>query len=301
MTISDKCIIDNWSLEQTACLFETDSLETFPSEELFINSLGGLSNFINAMLLYDDTKFIANGFQTGWYRYDWFKKNATLHIKPYIPDDFYLDWNNHIASNSLGTNHYLLTSKYLEADLFISPDRAKRILEQKMPLIDNTFIDILTKIDKNIQAEKNSIWSDKVKVGIDQNFILPSLTQFVFSQASSLDELLTIIMQLKGSNEIAKLKTQIQSLTESTKDFTKFQNEIENIIKDCFGKPNKSEKPWALKISVLFLTLTKSFNLDFIKRQQYSTFLKDVITCRSEAFRLKNDIDRIFKRKINLT
>jgi hypothetical protein len=62
--------------------------------------------------------------------------------------------------------------------------RGYKAPKEKEEKLDNTFIDILTKIDKNIQAEKNTIWSDKVKVGIDQNFILPSLTQFVFSQAS---------------------------------------------------------------------------------------------------------------------
>lgn len=102
MYSSKRCIVDNWSLEQAGSLLNGDFEQYTFTDELFIESLGGLSNYINAILLYDEAKFIANGFQTNWYRFSWFLKNTRLYFEPFLPTGNLVDWNSHISLPDLG-------------------------------------------------------------------------------------------------------------------------------------------------------------------------------------------------------
>jgi hypothetical protein len=99
---------------------------------------------------------------------------------------------------------------------------------------------------------EDSLWYDKLKIGIDRNFIFPSLTHYVLSQATNSEDLLMVIMQLKESGKVKSVRNKIDEITLSTKESSKFQKDVEKLIKASFGEPSKSDKPWSIKFTVLF-------------------------------------------------
>ena len=295
-----KSLIDNWSLELAGSLLDGNSDFFSFSEKDFISSLGGLSNYINAILLYDETNFLANGFEQDWTRFGWFERNTSLVVNPINPSSLNIDWNSADSYSDKGIKNYLVSSKNFATDLFVSPERADKIIEIGIPKVNNKLSSTLNKIDEKIKVEKEILWFDDIKVGIDNNFIFPSLTHYVLSQATSSDDLLTVIMQLKESGKVKSIRNKIDDITKSTKDLARFQKDVEKLIKENFDETNKTEKPWSIKFSVLFLTFTKAFNVDFFKRKEHLLFLKDIIACRTEAQGLNKDIERVFKRTILL-
>lgn len=344
ITASEKCVIDNWSLENSALLFESDSSETFPQDIEFINALGGLSNYINAILMYEDTNFIANGYEYAWQRFEWFRQNTALHIKPLDTggkplnsiyedlssrlnmkstkfDEIELEdltnykqpitryQNLHLSQSKYRQNEhpyvvneatvfYLMISGNLQADLFISPGRAGQILaEDKYQ--STSFSKTLNKIDEIIGENSGTLWFDEMSAGITDNFFLPPLTHYIFSQAANLDDLFKILMEIKSSNMISEYKQNVKELSRSTRDFGKFQLEIESLISECFGKMQKIDKPWAVKVNILFLSFTKSFSINFKLKKTYMTFLRDLMDCRTEMYGLQHEVERLFKRKID--
>lgn len=293
-----KSLIDNWSLELAGLLLDGSNDLFSVSNETFVECLGGLSNYINALLLYDETSFLENGFEKEWTRFNWFEKNTKIFVNPINPKSLMIDWNSEQSYSDKGIKNYLVSSEQLRLDLFISPNRASEIIKNSAPRIEQEFNTLLEKIDDRIQTEKESLWFDNLKIGIDKNFQLPSLTHYVLSQASNSDDLLTVIMQLKESGRIIDTCEKIKSIIADTKTGAKFQKDIESLIKEAFGEKNKSDRPWSIKLTILFLTLTRSFNFNFFNKEKHLLFLKDVIACRSEAYGLSNDIKRIFKRKL---
>jgi len=300
MNSLQKSLIDNWSLELAGLLLNGSEDLFSISDDAFIDSLGGLSNYVNAMLLYDETSFLENGFEADWTRFDWFEKNTKIFVNAINPADLMIDWGSKESYSDKGLKNYLISSKQLCLDLFISPERANQITKNSVPEIEQKFntITILKKIDDQIQLETAPLWFDDLKVGIDKNFRLPSLTHYVLSQASNPDDLLTVIIQLKESGTINTIRAKINEITVNTKIASRFQKDIENAIKKAFGLKNNSDRPWSIKVTILFLTLTRSFNFDFFNRKEHLLFLKNVIACRSEAYGLNDDIQRIFNRKV---
>lgn len=294
-----KSLIDNWSLELAGLLLNGSEDFFSVSDEAFIDSLGGLSNYINAILLYDETNFLENGFEAHWTRFDWFEKNTKIYVNAINPTGLMIDWDSEESYSDKGIKNYLISSNQLCLDLFISPERANEITKNSVPKIEQEFNTLLKKIDDRIQNEADPLWFENVKVGIDKNFILPSLTHYVLSEASNPDDLLKVILQLKESGKINTIRSKIDEITRNTKSAARFQKDIENIIKNAFGVKSNSDKPWSIKLTVLYLfTLTRNFNFDFFKRKEHLLFLKDVIACRSEAYGLDGDIQRIFNRKV---
>lgn len=291
-----KSLIDNWSLEQAGSLLDGYKDPLAISESEFITSMGGLSNFINSILLYDETSFLANGFEREWLRFRWFQKNTRLFINPINPSSLNIDWNSEASYSDKGIRNYLVSSNNLKTDLFVSPQRAEKIKDNWLFRTENSLNQTLLKIDEKINNEKESLWFEDLKVGVNKNFVFPSLTHYVLSQATSSEDLFTVIIQLKDSGKVKLVRQKIDEITINTKEASRFQKDIERLIKENFGETYKSDKPWSIKFSVCFLTLTKSFNLDFFKRKEYLLFLKDVIDCRAEAHGLNSDIKRIFRR-----
>lgn len=293
-----KSLIDNWSLEQAGSLLDDNSdFHSIPNEQ-FVTSLGGLSNYINSILLYDETNYLANGFETDWIRFDWFEKNTRLIIQPIKTSELNIDWKSPASYSDIGIRNYLSSAHYFNTDLFVSPERAQNILEMGNIKFVNSLGRTLNKIDEKINKEKESLWFEEHKIGIDRNFKLPSLTHYVLSQATSSDDLLKVIFQLKDSGIIKSVRDKIDEILLSTKDAARFQKDIEAIVKQKFGETEKTDKPWSIKLSVLFLTLNKSFNLSFFKREQHLLFLKNIIDCRTEAKSLNDNIKRVFGRTI---
>lgn len=299
--ISSKCIIDNWSLEHAGILLNNSTDILMPDDNTFQNSLGGLSNYINALLLYEAPGFLKNGFENHWTRFEWFEQNTSLFLNPINPSIANIDWNNAASYSDNGISNYLITSELFDTDLFISPERSIKIIEGKVPRVDDNLITTLKKVDDLILNKKDESWYKDVRIGIENNFQFPSLTQYVFSQASSKEDLLTVIMQLKSDGKITRIKEKINEINSDTKTSMKFQKEIEHIISDSFGFKNDKEKSWSISISVLFLSLSKSFGLNFFKRKEHLVFLKNIAGLRAENHHLYNDIERLFNRKIKMT
>ncbi len=289
-----KSLIDNWSLEQAGILLENREIQKSLNKEKFVRSIGGLSNFINSILLYDETNFLANGFEINWQRFEWFQQNALIFINSINPDSLNIDWNSKASYSDIGIGNYLVSAKRFETDLFVSPERANKIIIERQTNIDRTF----EIIDEKINREKDSLWYSNLKIGIEHNFIFPSLTHYVLSQATSSEDLLKVIIQLKEDGKVKSLRNKIEEITSNTKTASKFQKDVERLIKEQFGESAKTDKSWSLKFTVLFLTLTKSFNFDFFKRKEHLLFLKDIIACRTEANGLAKDIERVFGKKI---
>lgn len=293
-----KSLIDNWSLQHAAIVLD-NSFDLYRLDNTgFTNAIGGLSNYINSLLLYEETNYPENGFEEAWNGYDWFSKNTCAYIKPLNTDLTAIDWHAEKSYEDNGIENYLITSNYFNRDLFISPERAE-VVNIKLSdfLSENNLTTTLKKIDEEINNHRASSWYDEINIGIENNFQLPSLTHYVLKEATSADDLLTVIMQLKSSKKIDRISLRISELTRSTRDAFKFQKEIENIINDYFANPSGS-RDWSVSVSALFLSLSKSFNLDFFDRREHIVFLKDIVKCRMESNSLADDIHRIFKRRI---
>lgn len=299
MIASKKSLVDNWSLEQAAGLLNNDINRFLSFGYDLFPLFGGLSNFINGMLLYEETTFLKNGNQSAWQRFSGFHNKISPFLTPAEAIENSNSFNSFFFSEDCGAKYYLMMSKYLDAELFISTDRANKVLQQELPKLDNDFFKVMNVIDTDIEDKLEKNWVDKVKLGIKNNFLLPSLTQYVLRQTSSQDDFIEVLVQLKRSNEIFNLK---QKITETCSDFTnytKFQNEVDRLIKKQFNIKDKYSTTLSVNINVLFLSITKTFDLDlefnFMRHKSYLTYLKDIIACRTEMFGLKKHLERIFK------
>ena len=142
-----KCIIDNWSLEHAGFLLDNSSDVSLPNDHSFLNNLGGLSNYINALLLYEEPGYLKNGFENQWTRFKWFEQNTNLFLNQLDPSISKIDWNSRVSYSDNGIENYLITSELFESDLFISPERSSKIIHQKEPKINDNLIKTLKKVD----------------------------------------------------------------------------------------------------------------------------------------------------------
>lgn len=299
MMIEHKSLIDNWSLQHAAIMLDNSYDITSLDDARFINSIGGLSNYINSILIYKDANYPENGFEEAWTNFEWFALNTTAYIKPLNTELTSINWHNQQSYDDNGIQNYLITSEYFNCDLFIAPERATIINSNINQFItENNFTCTLKKIDEEINIHRQSTWYDNVKVGISNNFLLPSLTHYVLSEATNADDLLTVIMQIKSSEKIDRIIEQITEITSSTDTAFKFQKDVEDLIKKNLNKPVSESKDWRVSVSALFLSISKAFNLDFFNRKEHLVFLKDIVKCRTEVNGLEKDLERIFKRKI---
>lgn len=290
-----KSLVDNWSLERAGMVLDNNSDYFSLNNEMFTNCLGGLSNYINALLMYDKTSFLENGFESSWQRFPWFKQNTELYIDSIIPTDLDILWKSPESYEDHGISNYLFSSQYYQSDLFISTERSNKILKDPPPKVDDNFCTVLKKIDEKIDTEKDSTWFNDVQIGVKNNFQLPSLTHYVLSQASNQQDLLRVILELKEDGRIKSIRDKISDITTNTKKSFRFQKEIDAIIKNAFGESPKNTS-WSIKLSILFLTITKNFNFNFFNRKEHLIFLKNLIATRTEVSGLQNHINRIFKR-----
>lgn len=153
----NKSLIDNWSLEQAGSLLDNKDYHPTLSNEVFIKSLGGLSNYINSLLLYDQTSYLANGFECDWARFKWFERNVNVNIDPIDINSFEIDWNSEESFIDSGMRNYLITSKHLESDLFISTQRADKIIQKGLPRIETSLSKTLDIIDDKVKKEKEEL------------------------------------------------------------------------------------------------------------------------------------------------
>lgn len=298
MSKTEKCVIDNWSLEHAAILLDINSDITAQKEISYENNLGGLSNFIQSLLLYKDRYFILNGFEKDWRKFSWFESRIKSTINGISLDEMGIDWESQASYADKGIRNYLSTSEYFESDLIVAPERADSILSLDLPsLLGKPFLELLQGIDGKIIQERDKVLFTNLKVGLHNNFIVPSLTQYVLTEATNKDDLLQVILQLKESKKIENIARKISEISSSVKESSKLQREIDSIIKREFGnQPNGNE--WSIGVSAMFLSIGKNLDLSFFDRREHILFLKNLIKCRAEAHRLKKDFERIFKQKL---
>lgn len=295
MTQVRKSLVDNWSLEGAGIMLDNNSDYFSLTNEIFSNCLGGLSNYITALLLYDKTSFLQNGFESSWQRFPWFKQNTEFYIDKIIPTDLDISWKSQASYDDHGINNYLFSSQYYQSDLFISTERANKILISPTPKVDDIFCTVLKKIDEKIKTEKDSSWFNNVQLGVEDNFQLPSLTHYVLAQASNQQDLLRVILELKEDGRIKSIRDKISDMATNTKKSFKLQKDIDSLIKNEFGESVKSTS-LSIKIPVYFLTITRNINFNFFYRQEHLVFLKGIIAARTEVNGLQSHIKRIFKR-----
>ena len=293
-----RSLLDNWSLEHAGVLLNGDTdIGSIPQDK-FILSFGGLSNYINALLLYDETNYLSNGFESEWTRFPWFTQNTVCYIGGLSAESLEIDWESEESYSDQGISNYLKSADKLGLDLFVSPERSTqlkgRILKNSISTIDP----FLKNIDDHILKEADTLWVPDTQFGIAENFIFPSLTQYILSKTSRYDELFTVILQIKHDGKINKAIIELQEISKDTRRLGRLQKEIESRIKFAFGDKSKSDTSFALKLSVLFLSLNKSFSLNFFNRKGHFLFLNDIISSRAEAGELRKSIKRIFDKTL---
>jgi hypothetical protein len=298
MANQTKCIIDNWSLQHAGTLLNETEDYFILSDEKYVNVLGGLSNFINCILLYDNSSYPANGYESSWAKFSSFEKIATQYITPADTSILNLDWDSSISFADSGLKNYLLTSNYFKSDLFIAPDRTEKMFLQESLQLDDNFIKTLKKIDNLINEQKSDLWYVDAKISMQDNFILPSLTQYVFSESMNLDDLVTVIKQLKRENKVEKIRAEINEISSDPKRALKFQKDVENLVKSSFGLKQPSNSSWSIRLPIFFLSVAKNINLNFFNRNTPVLFLKNIANCRTESHGLSKHVERLFKRKI---
>jgi hypothetical protein len=297
MYADTKCIIDNWSLEHAAILLD-GSYDYFQSPpDVFSNHIGGLSNYINAALLYKSASYLANGFEGDWTKFSWFTKNNTEVLDIADPNALGIKWRSSESYADKGIANYLLVSKFSDSDLFLSPERASEFKLVKQAIINETFVETLNGIDKKIEELSQRSWYQNINVGVNNNFSLPSLTQYVLSLVSRQDEIFTILSQLKTDGKVQRVYDRIEEISLNSQKAGKLQRELELIVNHEFGDNNKASNFLSLKIPVYFLSITIPVTLNFFNRKEHLIFLKTMIESRTEANNLSESINRIFKRK----
>lgn len=298
MTEQRKSLIDNWSLEHAGILLNGDTDIAKMPQDSFIKSLGGLSNYINATLLYDQTNYLSNGFEKEWTRFEWFTKNTLGYVEGLSSQSLDIDWESAESYSDQGISNYLKSSDSLGLDLFVSPERST-ILKGKVPRQSQSTLDtLLSNIDENILKEAETLWFHDTQFGIIDNFNFPSLTQYVFSETSKADELLSVLLQLKHDGKIIRIVNELNEISQNTKRAGKLQKEFESKIKRAFGDKSKSDTSFTLKISAWFFSLNKTVNLNYFNRKEHFMFLNDIISCRTESGHLRKSIERIFGKKL---
>ena len=133
---------------------------------------------------------------------------------------------------------------------------------------------------------------------MNDNFSLPSLTQYVLSLAKSPSEIFTILSQLKTDGKVQRVYDKLEEICINSKKSGQLQRELELIIDHEFGGTFKQENILSLTIPVYFLSITVPISLNFFNRKEHLIFLKSVIKSRVEANNLSDNIYRIFKRKL---
>lgn len=78
-----------------------------------------------------------------------------MYVKPVLPTDDNINWSDYSnIEEGVAAKNYLMASKYLDADLFRNPDRAKEVIANGSPAIDDNFITTLNTIDKKLKVKK---------------------------------------------------------------------------------------------------------------------------------------------------
>lgn len=295
MNLINRSLIDNWSIEQSyEVLTEDLNRFTYDANSL-LQHIGGLANLINSMLLYDDTLYLENGNHRFWKTS--FDKIEPEFSKILIPASSFETPLIKTIQNPLpdnGAHHYLINSKKYDADLFVSTERSNSLLLNGAPPVTSDFIEALKSIDHQIEQELDYIWLKKVKLGIKNNFLVPSLTHYVLSESSNQNDVLKVLMELKRSDKISKIKNHLHETSMNLRDYSKFQDYLSEAIKYNFNKRTSNQLKFSVRINLIFMSISKGTDLNYRPFKPNFVLLKDIITCRTEVNGLMNHLQRVF-------
>lgn len=313
-TTEKTCIVDNWSL----CLV-ADILSRYPiyservkramsfqmeMEELsdLSKSFGALSNLINAIIFYDKVFFMENGRQNTWQRNSSFASICKKFVYPKkVPNELLLNYQIYSPIQEAG--FYMLTAEYLESDLFVSPYRSDEILNSNNSLSMKSITDSLMKeMDERILKITNHQKDLRIKIGIESNLILPSLTQFVLNESSSINTVFDTAYQIRESDFIKKYKNKIIEIIENednTQNYLKIKKDIESIFDNTIKKIGLAKREsfevgfnfWIFQINN-FLKISRPI---INHNKKHLILLKNIAKCRLEMFNSITTLKRILK------
>lgn len=315
--MKDKCIIDNWSIYLVSEFFKNypkylrDIQYSILNKEKegYLNYLskyfGSLSNIINGLVFYDKILYIETGNEYTWMENSLFMNEyENLFIPQKVPDEYSCLYDK--TSSNKDTEFYILTAKILNSDLFISPSRADGILNSynfSLPTVTNNLLESLDKkISECLREKDDSI----LRIGLESNQILPSLTQFVLNESSCMGDIFQTARQLRESNPVKEYRNKVIEIIESenrTKNYTKLKKNFEIIFEDMIYKLNMTKTLKQHFCDVSFKLWI--FNFDKIhipnphlmgRKNRYTILLKNIAKYRLEMYNSIDTLERIMKQ-----
>lgn len=310
------CVIDNWTLFLISELFKNRLFFSHTITKKYKYNIGAeepsdipkyfgaLSNFINAILFYDEIYFVENGNENSWNSNPYFTNQCKGLITPKKPiTPLTLNYKN--LSSIEEVKYYIFMSELLNSDLFVAPYRSDIILQSNELSINNITNDMINEYDKRITDLLKEQKDNKLKIGIESNQILPSLTQLVLNETKSVDDIFTTTLQIKNSDYIKEYKNKINEVIEGeniTKDYIKLKKDMELAFNTTINKlglhQNDKKKLfdvafnlWIFKISNINVSSSKTkFN-----NKKHTILLKNIIKYRLEMFNSIESLSRILK------
>ena len=104
---------------------------------------------------------------------------------------------------------------------------------QQKTILNN---ELFEKIDIEIEESVNKLWFESSKIGILNNFVLPSLTHLVLAEASNKNDIIDITIQIKNSDQFKSLKNTIESAKDDFDDIVTLQNGINALLSKMLKK-----------------------------------------------------------------
>ncbi len=310
------CIIDNWSLflvsellrkkSYFAALMNKSNLFEFEQEQIcdISKSFGALSNMINGLIFYDKIYYLENGSESSWKNYPFTNSRFQKILSSKKPPEYLLQkYNSNIPSEE--AKFYMFTAKLTGCDLFVSPYRSDILLNSSELSVSSITNDFVNKVDEKISILIADETDEKLKIGIESNQLLPSLTQFVLNDCSELNDVFDVAYQIKESDYVKRYKDKIAELLNGknvTKNYIKLQKDFESIYDDTILKLGLKQEDkkhsfdvafnlWIFKISNIKLNISSSLN----SNKKHLILLKNIAKCRLEMYNSQNTLKRILK------
>lgn len=310
------CIIDNWSLYSVSKFFKeksyiaelVDKSISFGLEQERISDIsklfGALSNVINGLIFYDKIYYLENGSESSWKNYpiaDFLFSKILISKKP--PNNLLQTYNSNIKSDE--AKFYMLTAELTGCDLFVSPYRSDILLKSSELSVPSITNDLINEIDgkiTNLLLDEKDL---KLKVGIESNQLLPSLTQLVLNDCKNIYDVFEIANQFKTSEFVINYKSKISELLSDekvTKNYVKLKKDFESIYDDTIFKLGLRQKDkehsfnaafnlWIFKISNIKVPYTTKIR----RSRKHLILLKNIAKCRLEMFNSRNTLKRLLK------
>lgn len=310
------CIIDNWSLflvseflkEKSYYAEQIEKSISFGLEQERISdiskSFGALSNVINGLIFYENIYYLENGSESSW-------KNNPLADSKFSkilssrkpPENLLQKYNSNIPSNE--AKFYMLTAELTGCDLLVSPYRSDIMLKSSELSVPSVTNDLINEIDGKISDLLLDEKDLKLKVGIESNQLLPSLTQLVLNDCKNINDVFEVAAQIKESDCVKNYKSRISELlsgNDVTKNYVKLKKDFESIYDNTIFKLGMRQKDkeqsfnaafnlWIFKISNIKIPYSTKIR----RNRKHLILLKNIAKCRLEMYNSQNTLKRILR------